>query len=261
MRPSPFLPLLVLAFATPAPALTITQATIAKGAVQVAGKGAASLAALTWQGAPVGVASKGGGFKFATAVVPDDCTATVSDGQTTAVAVIAGCTRVAPHMPVATVVDATGAVLGPYQLDTRDPLGPDHSLFAAPNGPIELPIRTNGDFVPFDGHYIFADYAEADCSGPPLVQVWEQLVTYPPLRVAYGVANGLAYYQPATGGQAYVTQAAGFFGADYPCPFDHPLMHGVCCCSSCAQGQVYNYAPMGTIDVGRFVPPFRVELR
>lgn len=76
-------------------ALTISSAKIDKGAVQVKGKGAASLALLTWEGQSVAQASARGTFRFATPILPQDCVGEISDGGTSASVVIANCGPIA----------------------------------------------------------------------------------------------------------------------------------------------------------------------
>ncbi len=85
-------PLLVVVLsASSANALTISVAKIDRGAVQLKGRGAAPLALLTWEGQPVAQATKTGGFRFATSVLPQDCVGDLSDGTTTLPVVIEGC--------------------------------------------------------------------------------------------------------------------------------------------------------------------------
>lgn len=77
--------------ASSAHAITISVAKIDRGAVQVKGKGASSLALLQWEGQPVAQATKSGSFRFATSVLPQDCVGDLSDGAASAAVVIAGC--------------------------------------------------------------------------------------------------------------------------------------------------------------------------
>ena len=90
---TPYSLLLVAFLLVPAAsnAITITVAKIDKGAVQVKGKGAASLALLQWEGQPVAQATKSGAFRFATPLLPQDCIGDLSDGVTTLPVVIANC--------------------------------------------------------------------------------------------------------------------------------------------------------------------------
>ena len=86
---------------SPAHALTISIAKIDKGAVQVKGKGATSLALLQWEGQPIAQATKSGSFRFATSLLPQDCIGDLSDGVTMLPVVIANCgpTNVIPGPP------------------------------------------------------------------------------------------------------------------------------------------------------------------
>ncbi len=81
----------VAALAIPADALTVSTAKVADGAVQIKGGKAGPLATVTWEGAPVAMASKSGSFKFSTTVLPAGCVGTLGDGDTTTPVVIAGC--------------------------------------------------------------------------------------------------------------------------------------------------------------------------
>ncbi len=65
--------LAVCVSASSAAALTVTDAKVDKGAVQVKGKDAAPSAPITWEGKPVATASKSGAFRFTTSEVPADC--------------------------------------------------------------------------------------------------------------------------------------------------------------------------------------------
>src|SRR5262245_44804989 len=82
--------LLVSGAATPAEALTVTVARINQGVVGIAGRGAASNAAMTWEGQAAGQAAKNRSFKVNTALLPPDCTGALSDGVTTLSVVIQG---------------------------------------------------------------------------------------------------------------------------------------------------------------------------
>ena len=81
----------IVALASPAFALTVSTAKIANGSVEVKGSKAAPLAAITWEGAPVAIASKSGSFRFETTVLPPDCVGTVGDGEATVRAVLQFC--------------------------------------------------------------------------------------------------------------------------------------------------------------------------
>lgn len=72
-------------------AITITSAKVDKGAVQVKGKGAASLALLSWEGQSVAQASKSGAFRFASPVLPQDCVGELSDGTGSVAVVVERC--------------------------------------------------------------------------------------------------------------------------------------------------------------------------
>jgi hypothetical protein len=85
------LSIFVLTIASPASALTVSTAKIANGSVHVKGSNAAPLAVITWQDAPVTVASKSGSFHFETAILPADCVGTVGDGAASVPAVLQFC--------------------------------------------------------------------------------------------------------------------------------------------------------------------------
>lgn len=90
-RPLTTIVVIVMWMTSSVHALTISVAKIDKGAVQVKGKGAASLALLQWEGQPIAQATKSGSFRFATTVLPQDCIGDLSDGGASVAVVIAGC--------------------------------------------------------------------------------------------------------------------------------------------------------------------------
>jgi hypothetical protein len=96
---------LVLTLTPVAHAITITDATLSAGTVTVKGNKAAKAAPITWEGTQVATSTNGGAFTFTTAVVPADCTGTVTDGVSAVDVAIAGCT-VPPPLPAA--LTATG---------------------------------------------------------------------------------------------------------------------------------------------------------
>jgi hypothetical protein len=81
---------LVLAGAAPAYALNV-KASLTSGVVTVSGSQAARSAAVSWEGAVVTTANRGGNFAFTTTVVPVDCIGTVTDGLSFAEVRIVGC--------------------------------------------------------------------------------------------------------------------------------------------------------------------------
>jgi hypothetical protein len=91
--------ILVLTTTSPVSALTVSTAKVVNGSVQVKGSKAAALAAITWEGAAVTVASKSGSFHFETAILPADCVGTVGDGAETAPAVLQFCGPVGSQGP------------------------------------------------------------------------------------------------------------------------------------------------------------------
>jgi len=95
--------ILVLTIASPAGALTVSTAKVANGSVQIKGSKAAPLAAITWQGAPVTIASKSGSFHFETAILPADCVGEVGDGVDTVPAVLQFCGPVGAQGPPGSV--------------------------------------------------------------------------------------------------------------------------------------------------------------
>ena len=70
---------MVLVAAAPAYALG-ARASLAAGVVNVSGGQAARSAAISWEGAVVATANRGGNFAFTTMLVPVDCIGTLSDG-------------------------------------------------------------------------------------------------------------------------------------------------------------------------------------
>jgi len=91
--------ILILTIASPAGALTVSTAKVANGSVQVKGAKAAPLAAITWQGSPVAVATKSGSFHFETAILPADCVGEVGDGVDTVPAALQFCGPVGAQGP------------------------------------------------------------------------------------------------------------------------------------------------------------------
>jgi len=82
----------LLGLSAPASALTVTSATQLGGVVRVSGSQAAKAGALIrWEGAAVTTASSGGFFFFSSAIIPADCTGSVSDGVSTVIVPIEGC--------------------------------------------------------------------------------------------------------------------------------------------------------------------------
>jgi len=90
---------LALTTATPAFALSVSTAKIANGSVHVKGSNALPQAVITWQDAPVTVASKSGSFHFETTILPVDCVGTVGDGAATVSAVLQSCGPVGAQGP------------------------------------------------------------------------------------------------------------------------------------------------------------------
>lgn len=81
---------MITAASVPAYALG-AKATFANGVVTVSGGQAAKSAPITWEGAVVATANKGGSFAFVTPVIPSDCTGTLSDGMSTIQVRVEGC--------------------------------------------------------------------------------------------------------------------------------------------------------------------------
>lgn len=96
-----------LAHAIKIHAINITDATLSPETVTVSGNKAAKSAVISWEGKAVTISTKGGAFKFKTAVVPEDCIGTLTDGVSTVSVAIAGCT-VPPPPPPTTGFPATG---------------------------------------------------------------------------------------------------------------------------------------------------------
>jgi hypothetical protein len=112
------LAIVLLTAASRASALTVSTAKIANGAVHVKGSSAAPLAVITWQGAPVAVASKGGSFHFDTSVLPQDCVGTVGDGAATVPAVVQYCGPEGPPGPPGAPGSAGAAAPASTVIDT-----------------------------------------------------------------------------------------------------------------------------------------------
>ena len=81
---------LLLVGAAPAYALG-ARATLSGGVVTVSGGQAARSAPISWEGAVVATANRGGNFSFTTTVVPVDCIGTLTDGASSADVRIEGC--------------------------------------------------------------------------------------------------------------------------------------------------------------------------
>lgn len=88
---------------TLAPATMIADATLLSGSITVSGSQGAKSAALMWEGRIIAQTNKGGAFSFTTAIVPQDCVGTLSDGVSTMDVAIIGCTvpQLAPTIPFA----------------------------------------------------------------------------------------------------------------------------------------------------------------
>ena len=82
----------------PAHALAV-RATLSGGAISVNGTQAAKSATISWEGAVVTTANKGGSFAFTTTVVPTDCIGTLNDGTSTVEVRIDGCSTVTTGLP------------------------------------------------------------------------------------------------------------------------------------------------------------------
>ncbi len=99
-------------------------------------------------------------------------------------------------------------------------------------------------------------FESSDCSGPALF-----VVSTEPVTREYTAYQHVVYYPRRTGAVATPqsreshSDAAHCSSPQVFTPPDH------CCCVNCSFGVPGTYAPLGTIDVGGFVPPFRVELR
>ena len=81
---------LLLVGAAPAYALG-ARATLSGGVVTVSGGQAARSAPISWEGAFVATANRGGNFSFTTTAVPVDCIGTVTDGVSSTYIRIEGC--------------------------------------------------------------------------------------------------------------------------------------------------------------------------
>src|SRR5512138_3191107 len=81
---------IVLISAGPAHALS-AKASLANGVVTVTGGQAARTAPISWEGAVVTTANKGGNFTFVSMYVPADCIGTVSDGSASIDVRVEGC--------------------------------------------------------------------------------------------------------------------------------------------------------------------------
>lgn len=81
---------------TLAPATMLADATLCSGSITVSGSKGARLAALMWEGTMIAQTNKGGAFSFTTAIVPQDCVGTLSDGVSMIDVAIIGCTVAQP---------------------------------------------------------------------------------------------------------------------------------------------------------------------
>jgi hypothetical protein len=102
--------------AAPADALTVTRASVARGAVQVTGRNAAPKAVITWEGQEVVHATANGAFRFSTPILPPDCTGELSDGIAALTVVVQGCGPQGVPGPPAPfrMVDANGKTVGTF---------------------------------------------------------------------------------------------------------------------------------------------------
>ena len=89
---------MVLVAATPAYALG-ARASLAAGVVNVSGSQAARTAPISWEGAVVATANRGGNFSFTTMLVPVDCIGTLSDGTSSIEVRVEGCSDVTTGLP------------------------------------------------------------------------------------------------------------------------------------------------------------------
>jgi hypothetical protein len=80
----------------PAPAIMVADATLFSGNITVWGSHGAKSADITWQGVIVTQTNKGGAFSFTTAIAPQGCVGTLSDGVSTVDIAIIGCTVAQP---------------------------------------------------------------------------------------------------------------------------------------------------------------------
>lgn len=274
------------ALSYPAQAITISIAKIDKGAVQVKGKSAASLALLTWEGQPVAQATKSGAFRFATSMLPTDCVGELSDGTALVPVVISSCgpTGVVqgppgpkgdtgsagpPGPPGSTgppgigvvVKDATGVVVG-VAADWNT--GSYGACSCSENQFSVLVLRSspggNTGFVLLQSQGLFLQgqsvyFASNDCTGTPL-----GVESFPDPS---GLVAPLAY----VGGRLYYTSSAlqsrqigSFLFNDPGCganPSGTPGPGGSCC--GISNGLVSNSAPILEVEeIGPLTPPFRV---
>jgi hypothetical protein len=88
----------VLAGAAPAYALS-AKASLVNGAVSVSGGQAVKSTPISWEGAVVTTANKGGTFMFVSTYVPADCIGTVSDGSTSIEVRVEGCSGSITGLP------------------------------------------------------------------------------------------------------------------------------------------------------------------
>ncbi len=245
---------LCLVSASPAFALTVVDAKIHAAIIQVKGKGAAPSAPITWEGNVVATSSKSGTFLFTTTDVPTDCVGEVGDGSSTAAAVIAGC---APRDRGLMVVDANGQVLGPFLENPGDDTGLLESVALATNdGAVLAYFQTEGFVVP-GATALF--YESSDCSGAPLLAVDAR-----PVLHAVGLHDGVLYYRRHTGTSTSLGSfvVLGVDASDCAAQGHVFTPPDRCCCAGALCGpQPATAAPVGTIDVGGFTPPFRVESR
>jgi len=264
--------LLFVAVSVPARvfALTISVAKIEKGAVQVKGSKAASLALITWEGTPVAQASKSGAFRFATPLLPQDCVGEVSDGIDTLPVVIQGCGPASqivegppgpkgdkgepgakgdkgesgqpgppgesglqgPPGPGLVVKDANGAVLGVYTGgDTRLPNRLPNTIRNV--GGTAVPLLVSADAI--DGTTCIA-YQNANCTGSAFIRNWTGTF------IANSAVIGSTLYY--TNGPVVAPGVA-----SENCGFG---------CSSFGGTFAYGVAPFATEDLSAFAPPFRV---
>ncbi len=245
----------LLATASPAAALTIRSAGIAHGAIEVRGKEAPPSAAITWQGRVVGTARPTGSFAFRTTDLPHDCVGTVGDGTNSARAVLAGC---APSTRGLVVIDATGRMVGPYVVDPGGDLVFDAVALPTEEGPA-LVSFTAESFAAYSSFDLL--YESGDCSGTP----WA-FTTPTPLTIvrAFGYDDGHAYFGPRIGGRTTLMsfERLGVSSDKCTAPATVFTAPNRCCYTSAIfRPLAANAAPAGTIDVTRFVPPLRVEVR
>lgn len=246
--------LLVVATAAPVSALTITNAKIDKGAVQVKGKDAVPSAPITWDGKVVGAASKAGAFRFATTEVPTDCVGDVGDGTSVAAAVVAGCSATDRGL---VVKDATGRVVGPFVVDSEGYFVTDAVALPSADGAVLSSFGTTS-FRAFTPLALF--YESDDCSGTALLATEDR----PVLRVV-GERDGVLYYPRRTGVSAtfksFEERGAIPSGCATPGRIFTPPDRCCCTAPTCMTAQAKVAAAPGTVDVSGFVPPFRVETR